>query len=153
VDSPYIAMARAYSRLGDEENEFLTLQTFWEKGGYAPRALLALADRYIERDIQDQAHEVLKDVIWADPYNQELHVKLGDLYLERNQPKEALEEFRVLLALDPVDKAAANLRMARAYQALNDMDGTMEYLMTALDIAPQYRDAQMMLLELSRTTE
>ena len=153
VDSPYIAMARAYSRLGDEENEFLTLQTFWEKGGYAPRALLALADRYIERDMQDQAHEVLKDVIWADPYNQELHVKLGDLYLERNQPKEALEEFRVLLALDPVDKAAANLRMARAYQALNDMDGTMEYLMTALDIAPQYRDAQMMLLELSRTTE
>jgi tetratricopeptide (TPR) repeat protein len=153
VDSPYIAMARAYSRLGDEENEFLTLQTFWERGGYAPRALLALADRYLERGMQDQAYEVLKDVIWADPFSEELHVKLGDLYLDRNQPAEAIEEYRVLLALDPVDKAATNLRMAKAFRAMGDLDGTMEYLMTALDIAPQYRDAQMLLLELSRTPE
>jgi Tfp pilus assembly protein PilF len=58
----------------------------------------------------------------------------------------------VLLALDPPDKADANLKIATAYQALNDNTNAMQYLMTALEIAPQYRPAQMLLLELSRSS-
>ena len=65
--------------------------------------------------------------------------------------QQALAEFEILLALDPVDKAAANLKIAQAWNALGDADKTMEYLLTALDIAPQYRPAQALLLELSRT--
>ncbi len=150
VDSPYIAMARAYARLEDTENEFRTLEAFWQKGGYAPRALMALADRYLERGMQQEALEVLTDVIWTDPFMQELHVKLGDLQLTLGNPQKALDEYLVLLALDPTDKADANLKIATAYRALNDTDKTMEYLMTALDIAPHYRPAQALLLELSR---
>ena len=33
---------------------------------------------------------------------------------------------------------------------MDNDDKTMEYLMTALDIAPQYRPAQQLLLELTR---
>ncbi|MDY6983079.1 MAG: hypothetical protein SV422_08325, partial [Pseudomonadota bacterium] len=150
ADSPYIALARAYSRLDDAENEFLTLETFWKRGGYAPRALLALASRYEERDMLTEAMEVLEDVKWADPFAEELHVELGDLHMAMNQPQEALTEYEILLALDPVDKADANLKLARAHNALGNEDETMEYLLTALDIAPQYRQAQAFLLELSR---
>ncbi len=150
VDSPYIAMARAYSRLEDKDNEFLTLQTFWQKGGYAPRSLLTLAAYYLERADQNAALEVLTDVLWSDPFSEDVHIKLGDLYLALDQPQAALEEFQVLLALDPIDKADANLKMATAYRALNNTELTMQHLMTALDIAPQYRPAQMLLLEISR---
>ncbi len=151
VDSPYIAMARAYARLEDKENEFRTLETFWQRGGYAPRALLALADRYLERDQQNEAREVLRDVLWSDPFSQDLHIKLGDLYLEQGESQKALDEYLVLLALDPLDKADANLKIATAYKALDNTEKTMEHLMTALDIAPQYRPAQQLLLEMSRT--
>lgn len=150
VDSPYIAMARAMSKLDDKENEFLTLETFWKKGGWEPRALMALADDYLERERNDEALKVLGDVIWADPFMEQVHVELGDLLLQQGNAKQALQEYLVLLALNPVDKAEANLKVATAYKALNNTDKSMEYLMTALDIAPQYRPAQMLLLELSR---
>jgi hypothetical protein len=152
VDSPYIAMARAYARLEDKENEFRTLETFWQKGGYAPRALLALGDRYLERDQQNEALEVFRDVLWSDPFSQDVHIKLGDLYLAQDQAQLALDEYLVLLALDPLDKADANLKIATAYKALNNTEKTMEHLMTALDIAPQYRPAQQLLLDMSRTS-
>ncbi len=153
ADSPYIAMARAYARLEDDDNEFRTLETFWQRGGYAPRALMALAERYQERGMHQEALNVLNDVKWADPFMEELHVKLGDLSLEMGQPQQALDEYQILLALDPTDKADANLKVATAYRALGDEDKTMEYLLMALDIAPQYRPAQQLLLELSRIPE
>ncbi len=151
ADSAYIAMARAYARLDDHDNEFRTLETYWQKGGYAPRPLMALAERYLERDMKAEALDVLTDVAWADPFMEELHVELGDLQLALGQPQLALDEYQILLALDPVDKADANLKIATAYKALNNAEMTLQYLMTALDIAPQYRPAQALLLELSRT--
>jgi tetratricopeptide (TPR) repeat protein len=150
IDSPYIAKARAYAKLEDTENEFKTLETFWKKGGYEPRALLALGNRYLEHGQKEDALKVYRDVLWANPFMEELHVKLGDLYLDMNQPQDALKEYQVLLALDPADKAGANLKLATAYKAAGDNAKAMEHLMTTLDIAPQYREAQKLLLELSR---
>jgi tetratricopeptide (TPR) repeat protein len=72
--------------------------------------------------------------------------------MDTQRPAKALEEFEVLLALDPLDKASANYRIANAYNALDNDEKTMEYLMTALDIAPQFRPAQQLLLEMSRTS-
>ncbi|MDG2176534.1 MAG: tetratricopeptide repeat protein [Gammaproteobacteria bacterium] len=151
IDSPYIVMARAYSTLENKEEEFRAVETFWQKGGYLPSALLSLADFYLERDMKAEAEAVLVDVSYADPFLEDLHIKLGDLYMDTQQPANALIEYEVLLALNPLDKASANYRIANAYNALDNADKTMEYLMTALDIAPQYRPAQQLLLELSRT--
>ncbi|MBT5485311.1 MAG: tetratricopeptide repeat protein [Gammaproteobacteria bacterium] len=151
-DSPYIVMARAYEKLDNKEEEFQALQTFWQKGGYLPAALLSLADYYLERKMNSEAEAVLMDTSYADPFIEDLHVKLGDLYMDTQRPAKALEEFEVLLALDPLDKASANYRIANAYNALDNDEKTMEYLMTALDIAPQFRPAQQLLLEMSRTS-
>jgi tetratricopeptide (TPR) repeat protein len=152
ADSAYIALARGYSRLNDKDNEFRTLETFWQKGGYASRALLALGNDYIERNDTEHAFKVFKDVVWADPFSQELHSKLGDLYMTHKEAAKALREYLVLLSLNPPDQADANYKVATAYQAMNDKVKTMQYVMTALDVAPQYRPAQSLLLELSRST-
>ena len=150
VDSPYIAMARAYSHLGKEELQFETLETYWRKGGFAPSALMTLGDLLIERERREEAVEVLHSINYSDPFNEQLHTKLGNLYLEQGKPRKALQEFQVNLALDPLDKAAAYYHLAQAYRALNEDARTMEHLMQALDIAPRYRPAQRLLLELSR---
>lgn len=153
IDSPYAMMARAYREMGDKEGEMQALQTFWERGGYRADALMTLADFYLETGMQDQAEAVLTDVNWVDPFDEGLHTRLGDLYMDTNRPQLALREYEVLLALDPLDKASANYRIAKAWHALDNADRTMEYLMTALDIAPQFRPAQQLLLELSRATD
>ena len=150
-NSAYIVIARVSSQLGNHEEEFQALQSFWQKGGYLPSALLKLADYYLERGMKAEAEAVLMDTNYADPFIESLHVTLGDLYMETQRPAQALEEYKVLLALDPLDKASANYRIANAYNALDNAEKTMEYLMTALDIAPQYRPAQQLLLEMSRT--
>ena len=149
-DSPYIIKARANRELGRNDDQFFALQTFWNKGGYLPDALIALADLFLERGMKDDAEAVLVDANWANPFREDLHMKLGDLYMDTDRPQLALEEYQVLLALDPLDKALANYRVANAYNALDNAEKTMEYLMTALDIAPQYRDAQRLLLEMTR---
>ncbi len=152
-NSPYIVKARANRELENEDAEFAALQSFWQKGGYLPDALIALAGKYIERDMNTEAEAVLTDANWANPFRTDLHEKLGDLFMDTDRPQLALEEYQVLLALDPLDKASANYRVARAWNALDNAEKTMEYLMTALDIAPQYRPAQRLLLEMSRTDD
>lgn len=149
-DSAYIAKARALARLGNSDDEFRTLETFWQKGGYAARTLMSLAGNYRERGDEDNAMRVLRDVLWADPFREDVHLQLGDLLLKNGSADRALREYEVLMALNPVDRAQANLKLAQAHRALGNSEATMEYLMTALDIAPQYRPAQQMLLELTR---
>jgi len=152
-DSPYVMKARAYRELGDKEAEIEALHTFWEKGGYLPDALMALGNYYVENDRLDEAEAVFMSTNWANPFREDVHTSLGNLYMETDKPSQALSEYEVLLALDPLDKASANYRVASAWHALDNADKTMEFLMTALDIAPQYRPAQQLLLEMSRTRE
>ncbi len=150
-DSPYIAKALAHSQLKENDLKFETLETFWQLGGYSVVALKELADEYIARGQQVEATNVFRDIHYVDPFDEATHGKLGDLYIGLNQPEAALLEYKVGLALNPLDQARAHYRVALAYKSLNDPSQSMEYLMTALDIAPQFRPAQELLLELSRT--
>jgi tetratricopeptide (TPR) repeat protein len=150
-DSPYIAKALAHAQLDQDDLKFETLETFWQLGGYSARALKELADEYIAREQYEQAIDVFRDIHYVDPFDEETHGKLGDILIEQDKPEAALQEYLVALALNPLDQATANFRVASAYKALNDKEQSMEYLMTALDIAPQFRPAQQLLLELSRT--
>ena len=61
----------------------------------------------------------------------------------------AAREYRAVLALDPPDKAEAHYRLATAYQALSDPQNARRQVLAALEIAPGFRDAQRLLLELS----
>ena len=92
----------------------------------------------------------LQAVNLVQPLDRELHGRLGDLLLEHGDAPAALNEYKVALALDPHDRAAAYFRLARAYQAEGDVAQSRSHLMLALDIAPNYRPAQRLLLELAR---
>ncbi len=150
-DSPYIAKALAHAQLEQDDLKFETLETFWRLGGYSARALKELADEYIARAQPAEAIAVFRDIHYVDPFDEDTHGKLGDIYFDQGQPEAALQEYLVGLALNPLDQAAANYRVAAAYQALDEPTQAMDYLMTALDIAPQYRPAQQLLLNLSRS--
>ena len=66
------------------------------------------------------------------------------------EPAKALREFEALEAMSPHDEAGLKLRMARAHLALGDRDEAREQLLYALEIAPSFREAQQLLLEIVR---
>ena len=149
-DSPYLALATAEDALGNRVQAVRALESFWRNGGYDPATLKKLAEWYVEADRIGDAIDVLQDVNLVDPLDADLHGTLGDLLMAHGRPGEALVEYRVLLELDPHDKASAWYRLARANHALGNGDESREQLLEALDVAPNYRPAQRLLLDLMR---
>ena len=148
-DSPYLAIARAYDELGQRDAALGALQQFWRGGGYDPAALQRLADWFIEAKRPGDAIEVLRDINLVDPLNADLHGQLGDLLLEDGRAAAALQEYEIALALEPHDMATAWYRLASAEHALGNNQQSQDYLLQALDVAPNFRPAQRLLLELA----
>ncbi len=149
-DSPYLALTRAQEELGRHDEAISTLEQFWQSGGFDPSALKRLAGWLKAAGREPEAIRVLQTVNLVDPLDQELHGMLGDLLMAMDQGRDALREYEVAFALDPHDKATAHYRMATAHNALGDRAASQEQLLFALDVAPNYRPAQRLLLELKR---
>lgn len=152
-DSPYLALAQAYEELGRRQEAIAVLEDFWQKGGYDPASLKLLGAWLYEGNRGIEAIDVMKSVNFVDPLDRELHGTLGDLLLEANRASDALTEYAVALALDPHDKATAYFRMASAYHRLGDQERTQDYLLQALEVAPNFRPAQKLLLDLMRADQ
>lgn len=149
-DSGYVALARAHEARNERPAALAALETFWQKGGYDPDALKRLADWLADADRRAEAVRVLETVVLVQPLDTELHAVLGDLLLETGDAARALREFEISLAGDPHDKASAYYRVARAEAELGNTDRARSNLLAALDIAPAFRPAQRLLLELTR---
>lgn len=149
-DSPYLTLAAAYAGRDDREKQFETLEAYWHKGGYAPGPMQSLAKYLYDQNRVKDAVAILQAQNYVTPFNIQLHNNLGDWLLELGKAQDALREFQVALAMSPHDLAAAHFRMARAYHALQQPDHTRRQLMAALEIAPHYRPAQKLLLEITR---
>ena len=146
----YIPMAMALEELGRRPEALDTLTTYWRRGGYAPSALRRLGDWLHEAGRREEAIAVYDDLIMVTPLDAEVHATLGDWMLAEGMADGALREYRALMAMNPHDMAGAHYRLATAHMALEDRARTREHLLYALEIAPHYREAQQLLLEIVR---
>ena len=149
-DSPYLSLAKAAEETGDQDTAINVLEQFWQHGGYAPGPLKRLAGWLYEQDRGVDAAKVYRTINLIDPLDGDAHALFGDLLLEQDRPSDALREYSVALALDPHDKAGAYYRVAKAQFALGDQKASQGQLLLALDVAPNYRPAQRLLLEVMR---
>jgi len=147
--SAYLFLARAERETGDTDAARETLTAYFERGGYAPDALRQLARWRVADGDTAGAIDVYDALLMVAPLDDTVHGELGDLLLA-DRPADALREFNALAALAPHDQANLNLRLARAYLGLGDPDKAQEHLLYALEIAPTYREAQKLLLEIVR---
>jgi tetratricopeptide (TPR) repeat protein len=148
--SPYIAKARAHKELKETALMTSTLLEYRKRGGYDPDALLSLAKSLINANRRDDSIGVLEDVLMVAPLRAEVHSQLGDQLLAAGRAADAVTEYKALLAMAPQDMADAHYRLAKAYLAVSDRASSREHLLYALEIAPHYREAQQLLLEVVR---
>jgi tetratricopeptide (TPR) repeat protein len=147
--SAYIFLARAEREADNMAAARDALQDYRRLGGYDPGALTQLARWLVDEGDMAAATEVLEATLLVSPLDESVHAELGDLLVDV-RPADALVEFTALAALEPHDQASVNFRLAKAYVGLEDPDKATEYLLYALEIAPHYREAQQLLLEIVR---
>jgi tetratricopeptide (TPR) repeat protein len=83
-------------------------------------------------------------------HDEQLHRKLGELYLAQRDFAGAIREDAAVVAMKPLDKAGAEYNLAQAYYAAGQKDKAEETVLLALEAAPGYRPAQKLLLEIEK---
>jgi tetratricopeptide (TPR) repeat protein len=147
----YELIADADKAAGDVKAEAAVLTAYEQEGGQSPDALKRLATLEQDAGEMDKAAATLERVNYIYPLKDEdLHRRLGDLLFAQNKYDEAIREYSALVATGPVDKAGAQYSLARAYFAAGQKDKAEENVLAALEIAPGYRPAQKLLLELQQ---
>lgn len=148
--SAYEFLADAHLARNEKPAAMAELDRYARAGGRDPELLKKLAALLEEAGRKQQAADALERLNYIYPGDEELHGRLGSLWLEAGNLEGAIREYRAALARGPIDPAAAHYNLARAYrQAKRDGDARDELLL-ALEAAPGFRPAQKLLLELSK---
>lgn len=148
----YGLMAAAYALGGDAKSEAAVLVQYEHAGGQSPDLLKRLAQLEQNAGQPADAIATLERLNYVYPVNDEdLHHRLGDLLYAQKQYDGAIREYKVAVASNPVDRAGAEFNLAQAYFAAGQKDKAQDSVLAALEVAPGYRPAQKLLLELEQT--
>jgi tetratricopeptide (TPR) repeat protein len=106
-----------------------------------------------EQNITDAARlrPVYERIVAIDPYDAEAHTALGRAALQSNQPAQAVRAFKTVVALKPIDQAAAYTDLAESYLKNGQRAEARRQTLAALEVAPSYERAQNLLLELAES--
>jgi cellulose synthase operon protein C len=109
-----------------------------------------LAELLRQANVDDPAKlvPVYQRITAIDPFDPDAHAMLGRFALQRNDADTAAREFRAVIALGPVDRAAAYTDLAESYFKGGKRAEAKKQTIAALEIAPTYERAQELLLKL-----
>jgi tetratricopeptide (TPR) repeat protein len=151
--NPYEFMAAADMAKGDKQAAASILTDYEHIGGRNPSALKELASLEEEMGKPAEAAATLNRINYIYPMDEEMHRHLGDLWLAQRNFAGAIREYNAVIALGPIDKAAAQFNAARAYFAAGQRDKAEDHVLASLEVAPDYRPAQKLLLQLKDSNE
>ena len=146
----YVLLAQAHEELGDREAAIAQLQEYERLRGRRPETLKKLARWLEEAGRNEEAAYTYVGLLYNSPQDQEVHARLGELLLEAGEHATALREFESVLALDPLDRAAAEYNVARAYVKIGDLAEARVHVLNALERAPTFRPALQLLQQVKR---
>ena len=148
----YELMAETAALGGDAKSEIAALTAYEHQGGQSPDLLKRLAALEESGGQPAEAIATLERVNYIYPVKDEdLHRRLGDLLYAQKQFGGAIREYNAVLASNPVDKAGAEFNLAQAYFASGQNGKAEDSVLAALEVAPGYRPAQKLLLQLQQT--
>ena len=113
-------------------------------------AARGLATQMRQANVSDVAkvRAVNERIVAIDPFDGEAHATLGRLAMERNDFEVATRDFKVVLALNPIDRAAAHTDLAASYLKSGKAADAKKQTLAALELAPTFGRAQDLLLRI-----
>jgi tetratricopeptide (TPR) repeat protein len=149
--SVYEFLAGAYLAKDDKPAAIAELERYVRAGGRNPDSIKLLAKQLEDAGRKREAADVLNRLNYIYPIDNDLHQRLGALWIDQGNLTGAIREFRAVLAHNPIDPAQSHYNLARAYHLNHQPEQAKDELLAALETAPGYRPAQKLLLELSTT--
>jgi tetratricopeptide (TPR) repeat protein len=146
--NPYEFLAGAYQAQGNKKEAAAVLTDYEKRGGHDPDTLKELASLEEELGSPGEAAATLDRINDIYPHDEQLHRKLGELWLAQSNFPGAIREYSAVLATHPIDVTSARFELAQAYWAAGQKDKAKENVLEALESAPDYRPAQKLLLQL-----
>jgi tetratricopeptide (TPR) repeat protein len=147
--SVYEFLGDAYEAKGDKAKEMAELARYSKIGGRNPATLKHLAQLQSDAGQKQEAAATLERLNLIYPKDEDLHKRLGALYLDLNNPAGAVREFTAVVAMPPLDPAGAHYNLARALKQANRTEEAKDEVLSALEAAPSFKPAQKLLLELN----
>jgi tetratricopeptide (TPR) repeat protein len=92
---------------------------------------------------------VYQRIVSIDPFDAESRAGYGRALMQAHKPDEATREFKAVVAMHPVDQAAAYTDLAESYYQSGKRADARKQTLAALEVAPSYERAQDLLLKLS----
>ncbi|MGC2660768.1 MAG: hypothetical protein WA324_22660 [Bryobacteraceae bacterium] len=149
-DSSYQLLAGLYANKGDKGAARRELEKYRSMGGRNVATLKKLAALEQEAGDNKEAEKTLKNVNDIYLEDEDVHRKLGKLFLNRNEAVEAVREYQAAVALKPEDVAETHYDLARALAADKRDKEAKDEVLIALEAAPGFKPAQKLLLQLSQ---
>ena len=149
-DSPHELMAEIAVQRNDQARAIkeLTAVVAVDTNNVEAARQLAAALRKADNAESATLEPVYQRITAIDPFDADAHTNLGRLLMKRNDADAASREFRAVVALGPVDRAAAFTDLAESYFKAGKRVEAKKQTLAALEIAPTYERAQELLLKL-----
>ncbi len=148
--TPYALLAQIAHQKNDRPGEIRAMTSLVSVDFDNVEAARTLAALLHEKGSEDspQFGDVNQRIVAIDPFDGAAHRVIGRIAMDRNEPDLASREFRAVLALNPVDEAAAHTDLAESYFKAGKRAEAKKQTIAALEIAPTYPRAQDLLLKL-----
>ncbi len=149
-DSPLIRLAAIARRRGDAEAEWKSLQQYATLDADATETFLRLIELAEARSDTDALAENARRLMGVNPLTKHPHRALAIAAEKNADSAAAIAAYRSLLALSPDDPSLIHYRLAAHLAAVGDTKPAKRHVLQSLEHAPRYRDAQRLLLKLTR---
>ncbi len=146
----YEGLANVYRASNRTDDLVDVLRRFLDLAEDETAAALELADIYERRGNAEAAAAMLERSLHVDPYSATVRGRLADLYDRMQRYGAAATHRRAVVALEPSDAAGAYYRLARSLLGDGRSDEARRAVLRSLEIAPDFRDAQRLLLEMTQ---
>mgnify|MGYP005831549567 CR=1 FL=1 len=149
--NPYQVLSELYLEEGREDEALAELLGWAKYDETVLEPLVRAAQICRKRGDWKGAAAALRRAVYVYPFQAELHQQLGEAAAQCGDWPAAVAAYKVRVALNPPDLAAAYYDLARAWLGSGDRQEARRATLRALEIAPSYEKAQQLLLELRST--
>ncbi|MDZ7359491.1 MAG: tetratricopeptide repeat protein [candidate division KSB1 bacterium] len=147
AQNPYLLLADLYWKQNRRREAVAELEYLTSKNGKNFQEAVRLSEWQLALGDTTAAMRALERALNIFPYKIELQNQYGRLLLALRQPKAAVQVFRTVLAMNPVDRAEVYCWLAQAYLSWGQKLQAKKNALLALEIAPNFERAQEILLQ------
>jgi tetratricopeptide (TPR) repeat protein len=152
-NNAYRLLAAAHRELGETDRERAVLDQLASLDADAADVYLRLMELQSAAEDWEGLVSTAERMLAVNPLVPAPHRHLARAAEELARPRQAINAYRALLQLAPVDPAEVHYRLACLLQQAGDLQAARRHVLQALEQAPRFRAAHRTLLQVFRAME